>query len=244
MSDFLPLPKIKDRIKDQKYMYKGNIVIWSGKRLFCQHNRERCKCKECGGGSICQHNRERSKCKECGGGSICQHNRQRTKCKECRGGCICEHDKVRSRCIECGGGSICEHDKSKEFCILCNPNGHLSQIIRGRVIKALKRYSSRKDKKHSIEYVGSLEDVITHLENQFENEAERCGHPISWENHGEWHIDHIRPCATFDLNLEEERHKCFHYTNLQPFWGPDNMSKGATYDEDEDEREWDGEKWN
>jgi hypothetical protein len=52
-----------------------------------------------------------------------------------------------------------------------------------------------------------------------------------------------KPCASFNLDLEEERHKCFHYTNLQPMWGPDNISKNDTYDEDEDEREWDGGEW-
>jgi len=87
-----------------------------------------------------------------------------------------------------------------------------------------------------------VEYLRTHLENQFEKEAERCGHPISWENQGEWHIDHIKPCVSFDLDLEEERDKCFHYTNLQPMWGPDNMSKGDTYNEDDDEREWMGRK--
>jgi hypothetical protein len=117
-------------------------------------------------------------------------------------------------------------------------------LLRSRVYHALKSYSTLKDKKHTLEYVGcSVEDLRTHLENQFEKEAERCGHPISWENQGKWHIDHIKPCASFNLDLEEERHKCFHYTNLQPMWGPDNMSKNDTYDEDEDEREWDGEQW-
>jgi hypothetical protein len=85
-----------------------------------------------------------------------------------------------------------------------------------------------------------VEYLRTHLENQFEKEAERCGHPISWENQGEWHIDHIKPCACFDLDLEEERDKCFHYTNLQPMWGPDNISKSDTYDEAEDKRIWMG----
>ena len=89
-----------------------------------------------------------------------------------------------------------------------------------------------------------VEYLRTHLENQFEKEAERCGHPISWENHGSWHIDHIKPCASFNFDLEEERHKCFHYTIQQPMWGTDNLIKGANYDADEDEQEWYGDKWN
>ena len=53
------------------------------KRKLCPHNRQRSKCKECGGSSICQHKRQRSQCKECGGASICEHQRIRSKCKEC-----------------------------------------------------------------------------------------------------------------------------------------------------------------
>ena len=224
--DFVPLPTKIDRIPDQKYMYKNKIVIWNGKILLCEHNRERSKCKDCGGSSICEHNRQRSNCKDCGGSSICEHNRRRSNCKDCGGGSICEHNRRRSRCKD------------------CDPNGYLTSLVRGRVYSAMKNYSTRKDK-HTLEYVGcSVEYLRTYLENQFEKEAERCGHPISWENQGEWHIDHIRPCASFDLDLEEERDKCFHYTNLQPMWGPDNLSKSDTYDEDDDEREWDGDKWN
>jgi hypothetical protein len=53
---------------------------------------------------------------------------------------------------------------------------------------------------------------------------------MSWENYGEWHIDHIKPCASFDLTKKEEQLMCFHYTNLQPLWALDNISKGAKYE--------------
>jgi hypothetical protein len=49
---------------------------------------------------------------------------------------------------------------------------------------------------------------------------------MSWENHGEWHIDHIRPCASFsDLTQLEQQKQCCHYTNLQPLWAIDNILK-------------------
>ena len=65
MSDYLPLPKTTERIKGQKYMHKNEIVIWGGKRLLCEHGKQRNRCKECGGGSICEHDERRSQCKVC-----------------------------------------------------------------------------------------------------------------------------------------------------------------------------------
>lgn len=52
---------------------------------------------------------------------------------------------------------------------------------------------------------------------------------MSWDNVGEWHIDHKIPCAAFNLRIHAEQKKCFHYSNLQPLWAFDNLSKGAKY---------------
>lgn len=67
----------------------------------------------------------------------------------------------------------------------------------------------------------SVEYLVQHLENQFTD-------GMNWDNYGlyGWHIDHIKPCASFDLTKEEEQRKCFHYTNLQPLWAKDNYAKG------------------
>ncbi len=61
---------------------------------------------------------------------------------------------------------------------------------------------------------------LNHLEKLFDD-------TMNWDNYGQfgWHIDHIIPCDSFDLTLEEEQRKCFHYTNLQPLWWSDNLSK-------------------
>jgi hypothetical protein len=57
-----------------------------------------------------------------------------------------------------------------------------------------------------------------HLEKQFTE-------GMSWENMGQWHIDHKIPLAS--ASTIEELISLFHYTNLQPLWAFDNMSKGA-----------------
>lgn len=53
---------------------------------------------------------------------------------------------------------------------------------------------------------------------------------MSWDNYGRygWHIDHIIPCASFDLTNPEQQKLCFHYTNLQPLWAIDNIKKSNT----------------
>jgi hypothetical protein len=56
---------------------------------------------------------------------------------------------------------------------------------------------------------------------------------MSWERFlaGEIEIDHIKPCVLFNLTIEEEQRRCFHYTNTQPLWAVDNMKKGIKYKE-------------
>lgn len=69
--------------------------------------------------------------------------------------------------------------------------------------------------------VDDISVVREHLESLFQP-------GMTWENHGlrGWHIDHIRPCASFDLTDPEQQRACFHYTNLQPLWAHENLSKG------------------
>lgn len=64
----------------------------------------------------------------------------------------------------------------------------------------------------------STEYLKSYLESKF---VEGMG----WENRSKWHIDHIRPCSSFDLSDPEQQKLCFHYTNLQPLWAKDNLKK-------------------
>ena len=50
---------------------------------------------------------------------------------------------------------------------------------------------------------------------------------MHWLNHGAWHIDHIVPIAWFDLSDRQQLFAAAHYTNLQPLWARENLSKGA-----------------
>ena len=61
-----------------------------------------------------------------------------------------------------------------------------------------------------------------HLESQFKP-------GMTWGNYGlfGWHIDHIRPCASFDLTDPEQQKACFNYKNLQPLWAEENLKKSS-----------------
>lgn len=103
-----------------------------------------------------------------------------------------------------------------------NVNYRLARALRFRVWRALK--GLRKEAP-TLELLGcTLEELRAYLESKF-----RDG--MSWENYGQpgWEIDHIRPCASFDLSDIEQLRQCFHYSNLQPLWGVENWAKGHRY---------------
>jgi hypothetical protein len=71
----------------------------------------------------------------------------------------------------------------------------------------------------------SSDDLRDHLSSQFTD-------GMTLDNYGEWHVDHIRPCSSFDLSIPSEQEKCFHFSNLQPLWAIDNLRKSDKYDEE------------
>ena len=123
-----------------------------------------------------------------------------------------------------------------EICRYCNLNGYLRHSIRRRMYDYITKPSDEV-KASSIELLGcTIEEARAYLENQFDE-------GMNWNNIGDWHIDHRRPCATFNFELIEHQKMCFHFTNLQPLWASDNLSKGAKFDEDSFEWKWNGSRW-
>jgi hypothetical protein len=51
----------------------------------------------------------------------------------------------------------------------------------------------------------------------------------NWTTRG-WHLDHIRPIASFDHTVEGWEFAANHYTNLQPLWATENLTKGAKWE--------------
>ena len=103
-----------------------------------------------------------------------------------------------------------------------DPTFRLLFNLRGRLYKIMKSIKTKKDKPTK-EFLGcSMEALKIYLENQFST-------GMSWDNYGKWHVDHIKPCCSFDLTDIEQQKVCFHYTNLQPLWAMDNIKKAGKY---------------
>lgn len=97
--------------------------------------------------------------------------------------------------------------------------------IGSRLADAVRRAGARKHES-TLKLLGcTIPELRLHLASKFTP-------GMSWANWGKtgWHIDHIRPLASFDLlDLEQLAHAC-HWTNLQPLWAADNYSKKDKYD--------------
>ncbi len=97
----------------------------------------------------------------------------------------------------------------------------LTRNLRSRLWDAL---NGKSKAKRTMELIGcSIDKLKQHLESQFRDN-------MSWDNYGKWHIDHIKPCVSFDLAKEAEQLICFNYTNLQPLWAIDNLKKSDKYE--------------
>ena len=100
-----------------------------------------------------------------------------------------------------------------------NPTYKLINNLRKRVWSTLK---GKNKSANTITLLGipNVQFLWIHLEKSFKPGMTR-------KNYGKWHLDHIKPCSSFDLTKASEQRKCFHYTNLQPLWASENLAKGS-----------------
>lgn len=125
-----------------------------------------------------------------------------------------------------------EHERAKQKIYRQSPAGKawrsnyrkkdlrskLADITRARIYCFIKSKGIRK-KKPTAQLIGcSWLELRKHLEAQFKP-------GMSWENYGQWHIDHIIPMSKLKDNLE----KSCHYKNLQPLWAQENLIKSNKY---------------
>lgn len=105
-------------------------------------------------------------------------------------------------------------------------NRKIGLNLRNRINSTV-RYKAGQKQRDSLSLL--LGCTIEELKAQFESQFTEG---MTWEKFmsGEIHIDHIKPCASFDLTKVSEQKKCFHHTNLQPLWAEDNLRKSAKLD--------------
>lgn len=96
-------------------------------------------------------------------------------------------------------------------------NFKLRVYLRNRIYLALK---GKWKSVSAVKNLGcSIEELRKHIESKFKT-------GMTWDNWGEWHLDHIRPLSSFKLQNEEDQKLAVHFTNLQPLWARDNILKG------------------
>ena len=105
-------------------------------------------------------------------------------------------------------------------------NFKIANALRASIVGALKRQGVRKHRKTE-ELLGTNKVTARkHIESLFKP-------GMTWKNHGQWHIDHKIPCASFYLKCPVQQLACCYYKNLQPLWAIDNIKKGAKLDYNE-----------
>lgn len=106
-----------------------------------------------------------------------------------------------------------KHQDTSLFC-------KLRMALRNRLYYAV---SGRMSDISAVRHLGcSVEELKAHLEKQFEP-------GMTWDNWtvNGWHIDHIKPLASFDLTDINELKLAVRFENLQPMWASKNQSKGS-----------------
>jgi len=100
-----------------------------------------------------------------------------------------------------------------------SPVGRMRKAIRGRIHECVSRIKEHPAKIVSYSNVGCKYA-------QLKQRIESLWSPgMTWANYGNWHIDHKRPIASFDLSKPDDILAANHFSNLQPLWASENMAK-------------------
>ena len=105
----------------------------------------------------------------------------------------------------------------------------LRNNISSCIAKRLRRRLLSKDNKSIIDFLPyTIDNLKKHLEKQFNNGSGMVVRKMTWDNYGQWHIDHIKPDSLFNYKSvdDKEFQECWALENLQPMWAEENIKKG------------------
>jgi hypothetical protein len=100
----------------------------------------------------------------------------------------------------------------------------MAENLQRRLSKNL-RHRLRKAMLGETRGVSAVRDLGMSIAGFREYISERFSPGMTWENYGEWHLDHIRPLALFDLTDVKQARAACHYSNIQPMWALENQRK-------------------
>lgn len=105
-----------------------------------------------------------------------------------------------------------------------DPKYRLGVRTRTAVWQLLKERNINKTNKTFALLGYTIEELMVHLEKQFTE-------GMSWDNYGEWHVDHKKPMTLFEFTSTDDEgfKQCWSLDNLQPLWELENLSKGTRY---------------
>lgn len=140
-------------------------------------------------------------------------------------------DGLQSQCKKCKTEYICAYyklnkekrfKKSKEQLREIYHKNKFARNISRRIRQSLVGLRKSKSWQHLVDY--SLRELKQHLKLKFREGT-------SWENYGEWHIDHIKPVSSFNITSDscDEFKQCWKLDNLQPLWKKENFMKSNKY---------------
>jgi len=127
------------------------------------------------------------------------------------------HQKWREKNIDKHRENKRNYEKTRKH---NDPIYKLINNFRTAVYQVLKESNVQKNGHYFEILKYTPDELITHLEEKFTGE-------MSWDNYGIWHVDHIRPISSFNIQEigDESFMECWSLKNLQPLWGDENIRK-------------------
>ena len=124
------------------------------------------------------------------------------------------------------GANYVDSKSKMELCVELIESGIPARICKGRSLlirNPLSTMISTSNKKLDCGMGYLSGELKTHLEGMF---ADGMG----WDNHGKWHVDHIKPVSAFLKDGITDPAIINALDNLQPLWAHENLSKNAKWD--------------
>ncbi len=129
-------------------------------------------------------------------------------------------DKISTQCKAWKKANRDKINLSVQKLFKSNLNARILHRLRTRISIAFRTQATKKAHRTADLLGCSVPSFRIYIESKFEP-------GMTWENYGkEWHLDHIVPCAMFDLTKSEHQKACFHFSNYQPLFTKDNLVKG------------------